>query len=144
MKFTQFSKQKIGNADFIVMQSQPQKKKHISVWWLGVIGLVIGFINGFWGGGGGMLCVPTLSSIIGLPEKKSHATAILIMLPLCVVSFIVYLFNGVFEWGTTLKVTVGFVIGGALGALLLKNLSNTVLRIIFAVIIIASGVKLLI
>ena len=143
MKDIEFSKKEVDGQTFYVMRSV-DKDVEIKPWLLGVIGLIIGFINGFWGGGGGMIAVPTLSNIVKLPEKKAHATAILIMLPLCVVSCIVYAIGGVFDWLTTVKVTIGFVAGGALGALLLKNLSNVVLQIVFAVVIIASGIKLLI
>ena len=109
-----------------------------------MLGLIIGFINGFWGGGGGMFCVPTLSNIVGLPEKRAHATAILIMLPLSIGSFVIYIIMGAFDGMTTLKVTIGFVVGSAIGALILNNIKNIVLNIIFAVVIIASGIKSLI
>lgn len=112
--------------------------------WLLIIGAIIGFINGFWGGGGGMICVPTLTSILKLPDKKAHATAILIMLPLSVASFVVYLIHGSIKWETAGFVTGGFVIGGILGALILKKINNVVLRIIFSVVIIAGAIKLLI
>ncbi len=112
--------------------------------WLLIIGAIIGFINGFWGGGGGMICVPTLTSILKLPDKKAHATAILIMLPLSVASFVVYLIHGTIKWETAGFVTGGFVIGGILGALILKKINNVVLRIIFSVVIIAGAIKLLI
>ena len=52
-----------------------------SVWIKLLTGSIIGFVNGFWGGGGGMICVPLLQNIIHLPEKKAHATTLLIMLP---------------------------------------------------------------
>lgn len=112
--------------------------------WLLIIGAIIGFINGFWGGGGGMICVPTLTSILKLPDKKAHATAILIMLPLSVASFVVYLIHGTIKWETAGFVTGGFVLGGILGALILKKINNVVLRIIFSVVIIAGAIKLLI
>lgn len=112
--------------------------------WLLIVGAIIGFINGFWGGGGGMICVPTLTSILKLPDKKAHATAILIMLPLSVASFVVYLIHGSIKWETAGFVTGGFVIGGILGALILKKINNVVLRIIFSVVIIAGAIKLLI
>lgn len=108
------------------------------------IGLVIGFVNGFWGGGGGMLCVPTLSGFLRLPEKKAHATAILIMLPLSLASFIVYLFNKTISWDIAGFVTAGFVLGGILGAILLKKINNLVLKILFGLVIIAGAIKLLI
>lgn len=116
----------------------------LKVMWLLLIGVFIGFVNGFWGGGGGMICVPTLTSILKLPEKKAHATAILIMLPLSVASFVVYMLKGTLQWLTAGYVTLGFILGGVAGALLLKNINNTILKVVFSLVIIAGAIKLLV
>jgi len=108
------------------------------------IGAVIGFVNGFWGGGGGMLCVPTLTYIVGLEEKKSHATAILVMLPLCIASFIIYLIKGYLDINNTLIVGGGFVAGGIAGAYFLKKINNQVLKLIFSFVIIAGAIWLMV
>lgn len=107
-------------------------------------GAFIGFVNGFWGGGGGMICVPLLLNVIKLPEKKAHATTLLIMLPLSIASLIVYYFSENLPIIDALKIGVGFLVGGVLGALLLKKISNIWLEIVFSVIIIAGGIKMLI
>ena len=109
-----------------------------------ITGVFIGFINGFFGGGGGMVCVPLLLNAIKLPEKKAHATTLLIMLPLCISSLIVYLIKGSLQMFDSLQIGVGFVVGGIVGALLLKKISNAWLGIIFSLIIIAGGIKVLI
>jgi uncharacterized membrane protein YfcA len=44
----------------------------------------------------------------------------------------------------SLQIGVGFVVGGIVGALLLKKISNAWLGIIFSLIIIAGGIKVLI
>ena len=108
------------------------------------MGAIIGFINGFWGGGGGMVCVPLLTQVIKLPEKKAHATTLLIMLPLSIASLMIYIFKGSMPWLDALKIGIGFIIGGVLGAVILKFISNVWLGIIFSLIIIAGGIKLLI
>ena len=54
-------------------------------------GLAIGVINGFFGGGGGMVCVPILENALKLDNKRSHATALAVMFPFCIASGIVYL-----------------------------------------------------
>lgn len=120
------------------------KKKKPSVFVKLITGAIIGFINGFWGGGGGMVCVPLLSSVIGLPEKKSHATTLLVMLPLSLASLTIYIWGGNMEWIDGLKISIGFVVGGYLGALLLKKISNVWLSLIFSLVIIAGGLKLII
>jgi len=109
-----------------------------------ITGAIIGFVNGFWGGGGGMICVPLLISVLKVPEKKAHATTLLIMLPLSIASLIVYLISGNLEIWNAIKISIGFLIGGILGAILLKKISNVWLGIIFSLIIIAGGIKLLI
>lgn len=108
-----------------------------------IVGLIIGFVNGFFGGGGGMLCVPLLLFCLKLKDKKAHATAILIMLPISIVSIIVYMSNFTIEFDTALFVTIGSVVGGILGSILLKKLSNVWIRGIFAVIMVVAGVKMI-
>ena len=48
-----------------------------------IVSLFIGAINGLFGAGGGMLAVPCLTYVWGLDEKSAHATAIAVILPLC-------------------------------------------------------------
>lgn len=140
---------KVKNINYANMQGyvvstfpdEPTKKPNLL--WLIVAGLVIGWVNGFWGGGGGMICVPVLISLLKLPEKRAHATTLLIMLPLSICSFIIYLIKGSIDINMSLIVGGGFVVGGVLGAMLLKDINNIVLRLVFALIIIAGGVKML-
>ncbi len=108
-----------------------------------ITGAIIGFVNGFFGGGGGMLCVPLLCRVIGLEEKKAHATTLLIMLPLSLASLVVYIMGNSMLWIESLKIGVGFVLGGVIGALILKKISNAWLCAIFSLVIIFGGVKLL-
>jgi len=108
------------------------------------VGLILGFVNGFLGGGGGMLCVPLLVFALKLPDKRAHATAILIMLPISLVSFAVYACNMRIEWELALWVVLGSVAGGFIGSILLKKLSNSWLRAIFALIMIGAGIRLVV
>ena len=112
-------------------------------WLLVILGAISGFINGFLGGGGGVLVVSMLLAIMMLPQKNAQATALLVILPLTVVSAAVYLFKGVVEWEPTLWATLGVVAGGIAGALLLSKLKSDVIKIIFAVVLILGGIKML-
>ncbi len=106
-------------------------------------GLIVGFLSGFFGGGGGMLAVPLLIWAGGLQEKEAHATAIAVILPLSVVSGAVYLFSGIYELSTGLPIGLGFIAGGIIGSLLLKKLSGKVVCVIFSLVMIAGGIKLI-
>ena len=116
-------------------------KKIILIGLLG--GLIVGFLNGFFGGGGGMIVVPILIFLLKQPEKKAHATAIFVILPLCIVSSVVYILNGSMDWLQLLYSTIGFIVGGVIGALLLQKINNKILRIIFSLIMMVAGVKML-
>ena len=108
-----------------------------------VMGAITGFINGFFGGGGGMIIVPVLLFLNKLKVKVAHATAILIILPVSIVSSFFYLnFEG-FDLGLTVNVGLGVLAGGVIGAFLLKEASNKCITAIFAAVMAAAGIKLL-
>jgi uncharacterized membrane protein YfcA len=107
-------------------------------------GLVVGTFNGFFGGGGGMMCVPILEEVMKVDNKKSHATALAVMLPIGLLSSLVYLLRVHMDWYMFGFVGGGFVVGGVLGALLLRKLSGKIVRIIFILVVLAAGVRMLI
>ena len=109
-----------------------------------VSGAVIGFLNGFFGGGGGMICVPILQKVLKLESKQAHATAIAVIFPLSVISAFIYVFNGYIQSLPLLTTTIGVVCGGILGAFALKMLPPKTIRIIFALIMFVGGIKLII
>jgi uncharacterized membrane protein YfcA len=106
------------------------------------IGFGIGAINGVFGGGGGMLAVPALEKL-GLKEKQAHATAILVILPVCALSLIPYLFSGAWDFSVTIPTSLGVLAGGVLGASLLSKLSGTKVTAIFSILQAVAGAWLL-
>lgn len=110
---------------------------------LSLCGLLIGFVNGFFGGGGGMICVPLLEKVLHLPNKYSHATAIAVILPISFASAVIYCLSGNLETIPFLTVGSGVILGGIVGAFLLKFLPAKVIRIIFVFIMLAGGIRLL-
>lgn len=107
-------------------------------------GAFAGVVNGFFGGGGGIVLVPILSGLFKLEQKKAQATAMSIALPLCVISGIIYTLRGATDWTLLLSVGGGVVLGGILGAVILKKLSNNALCFVFYALMIAAGIKMLV
>lgn len=107
-------------------------------------GAVIGLLNGFFGGGGGMICVPILQKVLSLDAKCSHATAIAVIFPLSLISAFIYVINGYIKSFPLISIGLGVVLGGIVGAFALKFLPPKAVRIIFALIMFAGGVKLII
>lgn len=112
--------------------------------WLILSGSVIGILNGFFGGGGGMVCVPILEKVLKLKNKQAHATAIAVIFPLSLISAFIYVFNGYIENFPLLIVGIGVLLGGVLGSFCLKWLPPKAVRVIFALIMLAGGIRLII
>ena len=104
--------------------------------------LFAGFATGVFGGGGGMIVVPILTGLYGLEPVKAHATAIATIFPLCLVSVIFYLTQGGWQWKSGLVVTAGVVVGGIVGAFLMKKIPAKWLQPIFYILMIVGGVKM--
>lgn len=115
------------------------KKKAVMI----LAGLFIGAVNGLFGAGGGMLAVPCLTYIGSLDEKSAHATAIALILPLCLVSSIAYGVGASFEKGVILPTVLGVTVGGILGACLLKKLSSNVVSFLFYALMLFAGLKMI-
>ena len=123
------------------MQKSKSEKKNLI---LSIVsGILVGFINGFFGGGGGMIVVPLFIFLLELEEKTAHASSIFVILPLSITSAIIYITKGSVNLVNLSVVSIGVIAGGILGSILLKKLNNVVIRIIFSVIMVIAGIKLM-
>ncbi len=106
-------------------------------------GIAVGFLNGLFGSGGGTVAVPCLEKS-GLEAKKAHATSVALIFILSLVTAIVYLLNGKLNLNEAMNYIPYGIIGAITGAMLLKKISNTFLKKLFAVIILISAIRILI
>lgn len=104
-------------------------------------GAATGAANGIFGGGGGMIAVPLLRSV-GLDEKRAHATAISVILPVSLLSFILYAVRGKFDFSVALPVAFGGFFGGFLGAKLLCVLPEKIVFFVFSALQLLAGLWL--
>ena len=74
----------------------------------------------------------------------THSTAVFVMMPICLISGLTYLFKGVVDYCILLPVSIGTLIGGLVGSLCLKKLNSTWINYIFYLVMISSGVWILI
>ncbi len=105
-------------------------------------GVAIGVVNGLLGSGGGMIAVPILKKS-GLDQRRAQANAIAVILPISVVSCVMYLMRGDIRITDGLAFLPGGVIGAVIGTFLLSKLPTKLLRKIFAAFMIWAGVRLL-
>lgn len=108
-----------------------------------LIGLISGLLNGLFGAGGGSVVVPAMEHFLKMNQKKAHATAIAVILPMSAVSAAVYLRSGHFGLNLWIPVAAGGIAGGLAGAKLLAKMPKRPLSILFGIIIIISALKMI-
>lgn len=106
-----------------------------------IAGAASGLVNGFFGGGGGMVLVPLLTGKCGLTQRKAFATSVAVILPLCVLSAAIYFFRGNLDLLRALPYLIGGLAGGFLGGKLFQRLNVDWLRRLFALLILYGGIK---
>lgn len=103
---------------------------------IGILGgaSLTGVLSGLFGVGGGFIIVPTLMFLTGISIKHAVATSLIIISVLSTVAFSSYWVQGaVADTHLLIQISVGGVIGMALGILAGKKISGPQLQKLFAV-----------
>ena len=119
-------------------------QENVSLWKCLLAGLAAGFVNGFFGAGGGMVLVPLLIWLVGLPDKLAFSSAISIILPLCVVSLVIYGRHDMLPLSDALPYLLGGAGGGVLAGLWFQKVPAKWLHLALGALILLGGVRLLI
>ncbi len=102
----------------------------------------MGIANSVFGAGGGIIAVPLLQKS-GLSKKEAHANAVAVILPVSILSAVLYLIKGRVELGDASPYILTGVAGAILGTVILKKISTAALKKIFGIFIIYAGARLL-
>ncbi|MBE6948518.1 MAG: sulfite exporter TauE/SafE family protein [Ruminococcaceae bacterium] len=106
-----------------------------------VSGAIAGLINGFFGSGGGMALVPLYIRWLKMPERQAFASSVCTILPLCIVSSVVYFAKQAIDLNAAVPYLAGGLLGGILGGLIFKKIPMGLIRKAFALLIIYGGVR---
>jgi uncharacterized protein len=107
-------------------------------------GILIGFLTGAVGAGGGFLIIPALVWLTGLPFKTAVGTSLFIIAINSLLGFVGDVLNYEMEWGFLLSLTGLAVVGIFIGNKLQKRVSAMRLRTAFGwlVLVMGSGILL--
>ena len=119
------------------------REAKFALWKVLLTGALAGFVNGFFGAGGGMLVVPLLIVLVGLADKQAFSSAISIILPLTIVSLVIYAKNGALDIKAALPYLLGGAGGGVLAGLWFRKVLGGLLHIGLGLLILFGGARLL-
>ncbi len=108
-----------------------------------LIGVITGFVNGLFGSGGGTVLVPCMEKFLKTIPQKAHASAIAVILPLSVISAVLYIGKLDVDIKSLLYVSCGGIIGGFIGAKLLGKISSKYLHIVFGLCMLAGAIRMI-
>lgn len=106
-----------------------------------VIGGLGGLANGLFGSGGGLFLVPLLTGWVGMEQKKSFATSVAVILPLSLVSAVIYFWKGALDFTSALPYLIGGAVGGLISGKVFQKIPLTFLRRVFGLLILYGGVR---
>ena len=90
-----------------------------------------------------MVLVPLLIRCCALERRHAFASSVAIILPLCLVSIVIYCLRGSLDLWAALPFLLGGLAGGFLGGKLFRRVSVDWLRRGFALLILYGGIRAL-
>jgi uncharacterized membrane protein YfcA len=104
-------------------------------------GIFTGFLSGMMGVGGGTIMVPSMVLLLGMGQHVSQGTSLLAMVPAGGVGAYTHWRLGNVDGSLLTGLIPGILLGTYLGALLAHVLHESSLRIIFAAVLIWTGMR---
>jgi uncharacterized membrane protein YfcA len=107
------------------------------------VGLTAGLLAGLLGVGGGIVMIPMMLAFLHFDQHAAHATSLAAIIIIATAGAAVFAASG--EVDLAVGVTMGLfgVAGSTLGAQVMHRLSVADLKLVFAVIVVAAGVRML-
>lgn len=113
----------------------------ISLWVLIASGILIGLLSGFMGLGGGLIGLPLLIYVIGVPTMTAVGTSLVIVFITSCYGTTVYAVAGYVEWLKALIILAGSLFGVSMGVYATKYVTGMKIKILFALLLLVVAVS---
>jgi uncharacterized membrane protein YfcA len=110
---------------------------------VGALGALAGALAGLFGVGGGILFVPALTLIVGLPQLRAEGASLLAIIPVSLLGSWRQHLAGTVRWRAAMTMGAASVLTAVAGAFLADATPPKVLRILFAVLLVTTALQLL-
>ncbi len=117
----------------------------IPAWALVLVGVGAGLMSGLLGIGGGLVMVPALAGLLGMPLKRALGTSLVAVVVLVIPGTVVHAALGHLDWATALFLVIGSLPGARIGAKIAIGTKERTLRVLvgsfLAVVGVAYGIQ---
>jgi uncharacterized protein len=108
------------------------------------VGFAAGIASGLLGVGGGIVMVPGLVLVLGATQHEAHATSLAAIVPIGLVGFAVFAIHGEVNYAIAGLLVLGALVGAPVGARAMSKVPERPLAIVFAIVLVVAGVRLLV
>jgi hypothetical protein len=109
-----------------------------------VLGLAAGVLGGMFGIGGGSILIPALVFLFGLTQHQAQGTTLAIMVPpIGILAAMRYYQSGNVKLGMAGFICAGFMVGGLIGAQLIQNVPEVLLKRSFGIFLLAISMRMI-
>jgi uncharacterized membrane protein YfcA len=110
-----------------------------------LIGICAGFASGMVGIGGGVVIVPALVYFLTMTQKQAQGVSIgMLLMPVGFLAAYNYYKAGNLNFGYSILIGLGFVLGAFLGSKVSLAMDETLLRRIFGVFILLVAIRMIV
>jgi uncharacterized protein len=108
------------------------------------LGLVAGVLGGMFGIGGGSILIPALVFLFGLTQHQAQGTSLAVMVPpIGILAAMSYYRAGNVKLGMAGFICAGFLVGGLIGAQLIQNVPDLLLKRLFGIFLLIISVRMI-
>ena len=109
-----------------------------------ILGLVAGIFGGVFGIGGGTILIPVMVYIFGLTQHQAQGTTLAAMVPpIGLLAAWRYWHAGNVKLSMAGFICIGFLVGGLIGANLVQNVSDPILKKFFGVFLLLVSLEMI-
>mgnify|MGYP000851530420 FL=1 len=108
-----------------------------------LLGIISGLICGLFASGGGLILVPAYVYILHMDDVKARASSVFSILPMVTVSGLVYYKERLVDFKLGILCAIGGIVGGIIGAKLLKKMPTKYLKIFYAIFLMYASIKMI-
>ncbi len=107
------------------------------------IGAAAGLASGLMGIGGGVIIIPALVFMLGFDQHMAQGTSLAAMVPpIGLLAAYVYYKSGHVNIPAAALIAAGFILGGMIGAKVVINIDDGVLRKVFGIVLLLLAVRM--
>jgi uncharacterized membrane protein YfcA len=108
------------------------------------LGLGAGVLGGMFGIGGGSILIPALVFLFGLTQHQAQGTSLAIMVPpIGILAAMRYYQAGNVKLGMAGFICIGFLIGGLIGAQIIQNVPDILLKRLFGIFLLIISIRMI-